>query len=63
MGEKILPAVATAAVLASALWAQTAADIIAKNVQVRGGMDKLKSVQTVKAAATIATGPGRKRRD
>jgi outer membrane lipoprotein-sorting protein len=45
-------------VLVPALWAQTVDEIIAKNVQARGGMDKLKSVQTVKMTATMAMGPG-----
>ena len=41
------------------LWgAQTADEIIAKNIQARGGLDKLKSVQTIKSTATMAMGPG-----
>jgi outer membrane lipoprotein-sorting protein len=46
------------AVLAPAVWAQTADEIIAKNVQARGGLDKLKSVQSIKSTATMAMGPG-----
>ncbi len=46
------------AVLVSAVWAQTADEIIAKNIQARGGADKLKSVQSVKSTATMAMGPG-----
>jgi outer membrane lipoprotein-sorting protein len=45
-------------VLVPAMWAQTVDEIIAKNVQARGGMDKLKSVKTVKSTATLAMGPG-----
>lgn len=45
-------------VLVPAMWAQTVDEIIAKNVQARGGMDKLKSVQTIKSTATMAMGPG-----
>jgi len=37
------------AVLAPAVWAQTADEIIAKNIQARGGLDKLKSVQSIKS--------------
>jgi outer membrane lipoprotein-sorting protein len=37
---------------------QTADEIIAKNIQARGGADKLKSVQSVKATANLAMGPG-----
>jgi len=47
-----------AAILVPAAWSQTADDIIAKNIQARGGLDKLKSVQTIKSTATIAMGPG-----
>jgi outer membrane lipoprotein-sorting protein len=46
------------ALLVPAVWAQTADEIIAKNVQARGGADKLKSVQSVKSTATMAMGPG-----
>jgi outer membrane lipoprotein-sorting protein len=45
-------------VLVPAMWAQTVDEIIAKNVKARGGMDKLKSVQTVRSTATMAMGPG-----
>jgi len=47
-----------AVVLLPVAWAQTADEIIAKNIQARGGMDKLKSVQSVKSTATMAMGPG-----
>jgi outer membrane lipoprotein-sorting protein len=47
-----------AALLVPAVWAQTADEIIAKNIQARGGPDKLKSVQSIKATATMAMGPG-----
>jgi len=38
--------------------AQTVDEIIAKNVQARGGMDKIKSVQTIRSTATMTMGPG-----
>ncbi|MFY9644822.1 MAG: hypothetical protein WAK29_06555 [Terriglobales bacterium] len=44
--------------LAAASWAQTADEIIAKNIQARGGADKLAGVQTIKATAVMAMGPG-----
>ncbi len=40
----------------SCLSAQTVDEIIAKNIQARGGADKLKSVQTIKATATMSMG-------
>jgi len=45
-------------VLIPGLWAQTADEIIAKNIQARGGADKLKSVQCIKTTATLTLGPG-----
>jgi outer membrane lipoprotein-sorting protein len=41
-----------------ALSAQTVDEIIAKNVQARGGMDKIKTVQTIKSTGTMTMGPG-----
>lgn len=47
-----------AAALAAPASAQTVDEIIAKNVQARGGMDKLKAVQTMKIAGKMTMGPG-----
>jgi len=58
MLRKVCLALLGAALFVPALWAQTADEIIAKNVQARGGADKLKSVQSVKSTATLAMGPG-----
>jgi len=58
MFRKLCFGIIAAAVLAPAVGAQTADEIIAKNIQARGGLDKLKSVQTIKATATMAMGPG-----
>lgn len=58
MFKKLCFGTIAAAVLVPALWAQTADEIIAKNVQARGGMDKLKAVQSIKSTATMAMGPG-----
>jgi outer membrane lipoprotein-sorting protein len=44
--------------LVPCLSAQTADEIIAKNVQARGGAEKLKSVQSIKSTATMSMGPG-----
>ncbi len=40
------------------LLAQTVDEVIAKNVQARGGMDKIKSVQTIRSSGTMTMGPG-----
>jgi outer membrane lipoprotein-sorting protein len=58
MFRKLCFGIVAVAVLAPAVWAQTADEIIAKNIQARGGSDKLKSVQTIKSTATMAMGPG-----
>ncbi len=57
MARKSYVAIAVA-VLATGMWAQTADEIIAKNVQARGGAEKLKSVQSIKTTATLTMGPG-----
>ena len=58
MLRKLCIGMIAVAVLAPAMWAQTVDEIIAKNIQARGGSEKLKSVQTVKSTATMAMGPG-----
>jgi outer membrane lipoprotein-sorting protein len=58
MFRKLCFGMIAVAVLAPAVWAQTVDEIIAKNVQARGGADKLKSVQSIKSTATMAMGPG-----
>ena len=46
------------AVLVPCLSAQTVDEIIAKNIEARGGAEKLKSVQSIKSTATMSMGPG-----
>jgi len=58
MFRKLCFGIVAGALLVSALYAQTADEVIAKNIQARGGMDKLKSVQSIKSTATMAMGPG-----
>jgi outer membrane lipoprotein-sorting protein len=58
MLRKLCLAVLALSMASPAIWAQTADEIIAKSVQARGGMDKLKSVQSVKQTANMAMGPG-----
>ena len=58
MRKKLCLAVLALIVAVSAVQAQTVDEIIAKNTQARGGMDKLKTVQSLKLTATMAMGPG-----
>lgn len=58
MIRRVCMSVIALAVLAPSLLAQTADEIIAKNVQARGGAEKLKGVQTVKTTAIMTMGPG-----
>ncbi|HTM58032.1 MAG TPA: hypothetical protein VL123_06425 [Candidatus Udaeobacter sp.] len=46
------------AALAPAASAQTIDDIINKNIAARGGLDKLKSIQTVRMSGKMSVGPG-----
>lgn len=58
MFRKLSLVVALAVLLVPSMSAQTVDEIIAKNVQARGGMDKIKSVQTIRSTATMTMGPG-----
>src|SRR6202142_3502505 len=58
MIRKLCFGIVAVTLLAAAVCAETADEIIAKNIQAGGGADKLDSVQTVKATATMAMGPG-----
>jgi outer membrane lipoprotein-sorting protein len=47
-----------AVLLTPVLSAQTADEIIAKNEQARGGLDKIKAVQSIRSTATMSMGGG-----
>src|SRR3974377_2120017 len=47
-----------AVLLTPVLLAQTVDEIISKNIQARAGIDKIKSVQTIRSTGTSARGPG-----
>jgi outer membrane lipoprotein-sorting protein len=58
MVRRLCLAVVVLVAMVPGLSAQTADEIIAKNIQARGGAEKLKSVKSIKTTATIAMGPG-----
>ena len=58
MIRKVCMSMIVLAVLAPCLLAQSVDEIIAKNVQARGGADKLKRVKSIKSTATMSMGPG-----
>jgi len=58
MVKKVCLAIVALVILIPGLQAQTVDEIIAKNVQARGGAEKMKSVQSIKATATMTMGPG-----
>jgi outer membrane lipoprotein-sorting protein len=57
MVRKLCLSVILALVLVPAVLAQTVDELIAKNIEARGGMDKIKSVQTMRATGKMAFGP------
>jgi outer membrane lipoprotein-sorting protein len=58
MLRKLSLLITLALLLTPILSAQTVDEIIAKNVQARGGMDKIKSVKTIRSTGTMTMGPG-----
>ena len=49
---------AASVLLTAPVSGQTVDDIVAKNIEARGGMEKLKAIQTLKITRTVATGIG-----
>ena len=58
MFPRFLICAAATLLLAVSASAQTADDLIAKNIQAHGGMDKIKSVNTMRFTGKIIVGPG-----
>jgi len=58
MFRRSLTALAFVAMLAPMVHAETVDEIVAKNIQARGGMEKLKAVKTMKATGKLVMGGG-----
>jgi outer membrane lipoprotein-sorting protein len=58
MKRKIFASLFLAGLIGSAAWAQTVDEIIAKNVEAKGGLEKLKSVQSLRMTGKMMVGPG-----
>ena len=58
MIRKILGAVTLVALTALPAFAQTADDVIAKNLEAKGGAEKLKAIQSVRMTGKMLIGPG-----
>lgn len=58
MFRKILAGLALAALVAVPASAQTLDEVLAKHYKARGGLDKIKAVQTIRMTGTMTVGPG-----
>ena len=58
MIRKTFACLALAALVSGAAGAQTADEIVEKNIQARGGRDKIKAVQTLRMTGTMKIGSG-----
>ena len=58
MLRKSLMTFAVAAVFAVSAFGQTADELIEKNIQARGGLEKMKAVQSLRMTGKIVVGPG-----
>jgi outer membrane lipoprotein-sorting protein len=57
MKTKFVFALCAAALLAASASAQTADELVAKNIKARGGMEKMKAIQSMKITAKMKMGP------
>jgi outer membrane lipoprotein-sorting protein len=58
MFRKILAGLALAALVAVPASAQTLDEVIAKSYKAKGGLDKIKAVQSIRMTGTMTVGPG-----
>src|SRR5687767_5295113 len=56
--RRLAPFVLAAASFALPLSAQTADEVIAKNIAARGGLERVKALQSLRMTGTIGIGPG-----
>lgn len=58
MPRKVLTGLLTSALCAAPAFAQTVDDVIAKSLEARGGLAKLKAIQSIRMSGRMAMGPG-----
>jgi len=58
MRRRLLSGLAVGVLIALPVSAQTVDEIIAKNLQAKGGLQKIKAVQTARMSGTMTVGPG-----
>jgi outer membrane lipoprotein-sorting protein len=58
MKRKTFACLFLAGLMGTAVWAQTADEIVAKNIEAKGGREKMKSVQTMRISGKMMMGPG-----
>jgi outer membrane lipoprotein-sorting protein len=58
MLRRFLAGLALGVLVVASASAQTVDDIIAKNLKAKGGLDKIKAVQTIRMTGTMTIGPG-----
>jgi len=58
MKRKTFAGLLLAGLMGTAAWAQTADEIIAKNIEAKGGLEKLKAIQTMRITGKMMMGPG-----
>lgn len=58
MNRKTFAGLLLAGLMGTAAWAQTADEIIAKNLEAKGGLDKIRAVQSMRITGKMMVGPG-----
>jgi outer membrane lipoprotein-sorting protein len=58
MIRKTMAGLFVACLMSSAAWAQTADELIEKNIQARGGREKLAAIKTLRMTGKMTMGPG-----